>query len=747
MAEPAVRSPDGTLTFNRSNMLFYSGAISGKGAIEQNGSGGAWLSGDSSGFTGTTTINTAGLILSGSLGGTVSIASSVVLVVGFGGTTGSISGNVTNNGLLAFYRSDTLTYGGVISGNGEIQQLGSGSTVLTGDSSGFTGTTSIIGGVLGVAGALGGTFTIDAGAGLLVGNGSTSGSISGNVTNNGLLAFYRSDSLTYGGVLSGNGSVYQVGSGTTVLTGNSSGFTGTTIVQAGTLAVNGTLGGTLLVNAGGRLQGNGTLGDTVVDGTIAPGNSIGTLNIAGTVTFNTGSVFQVEASTAGTADKIIATGAATINGGTVDVRAGSGTWNTSTSYTILQASNVTGTFTSVTSDLAFLTPNLTYGLSDVTLTLARNDIAFAAVAYTPNQRSVGNALDRGPSSGPLPQAVQPLSADQARGAFDQLSGQSHANNIGQMMNGAAYLRNVVLGHMWQAGLGEGEGAAAPNTPPAGVLSYAPQATIQSPIVVKDPVPVSDLPPGFKVWSQGFGSWGTFNGDGNASRFSRDLAGFLTGVDIGSGPWYGGVAGGYSSSHASSGLGGATVESAHLAAYGGWSYGSVKLRAGGAYAFNATSSARTIAFGSFADRATANYGGGTAQVFGEVGYGINLGKLALEPFAGGAWVRVDTDAFSERGGVAALNVAASVFQTGYSTLGLRVASLLTVGNMIILLPRATAAWQHAYGNLTPQTVAAFQNTAANFTTAGVPLARDSLLTEAGLDLALTPNATIGISYIG
>jgi subtilase-type serine protease len=43
--------------------------------------------------------------------------------------------------------------------------------------------------------------------------------------------------------------------------------------------------------------------------------------------------------------------------------------------------------------------------------------------------------------------------------------------------------------------------------------------------------------------------------------------------------------------------------------------------------------------------------------------------------------------------------------------------------------------------------AFQSTAAAFVVAGVPIARDSLLAEAGLDLAINRNATIGVSYTG
>ena len=53
------------------------------------------------------------------------------LQLGNGGTSGSILGNVVNNATFAVNRSDTFTFGGVISGSGAFQQNGTGTTVLT----------------------------------------------------------------------------------------------------------------------------------------------------------------------------------------------------------------------------------------------------------------------------------------------------------------------------------------------------------------------------------------------------------------------------------------------------------------------------------------------------------------------------------------------------------------------------------------------------------------------------------------
>ncbi|RWC18646.1 MAG: hypothetical protein EOS27_33695, partial [Mesorhizobium sp.] len=59
-------------------------------------------------------------------------------------------------------------------------------------------------------------------------------SILGDVTNNGTLAFNRSDAYTFAGLISGSGTVNQAGSGTTILTADN-GYTGGTTISAGTL--------------------------------------------------------------------------------------------------------------------------------------------------------------------------------------------------------------------------------------------------------------------------------------------------------------------------------------------------------------------------------------------------------------------------------------------------------------------------------------------------------------------------------
>ncbi len=153
---------------------------------------------------------------------------------------------------------------------------------------------------------------------------------------------------------------------------------------------------------GAELGGSGTLGgiSALAGGTVAPGNSIGTLTAAGHVAFAPGSTYRVEAGAAGQADRIAATGSATLSGGTVQVRAAPGAYNPRTTYTILSAAGgVSGRFAGVTANLAFLSPGLRYRSDAVDLTLTRNDVPFAASATGRSGAAAANAIQAA-GSGP-----------------------------------------------------------------------------------------------------------------------------------------------------------------------------------------------------------------------------------------------------------------------------------------------------------------------------------------------------------
>ncbi len=138
------------------------------------------------------------------------------LQVGDGGTSGAILGDIADNAAVAFDRSDSVTFAGVISGSGSLEQKGTGTLVLTGANT-YTGGTTITAGTL------------------QIGNGGTSGAVTGDIANATALIFNRSDDSAYAGAISGSGTVEKTGAGTLTLTGNHT-YSGDTTVSGGTLA-------------------------------------------------------------------------------------------------------------------------------------------------------------------------------------------------------------------------------------------------------------------------------------------------------------------------------------------------------------------------------------------------------------------------------------------------------------------------------------------------------------------------------
>jgi outer membrane autotransporter protein len=545
-------------------------------------------------------------------------------------------------------------------------------------------------------------------------------------------------------------------------------YTGTTTVEAGTLSVNGSIISATVVENDGTLGGTGLIDNTVTvqsGGIYAPGNSIGTQTVNDDFTLDAGAIYEVEVDAAGNGDKVVVTGlASTVNitGAILHVLAQNGSYAPSTQYTIIdnQSSNtVTGTFAQVTSNLAFLTPTVAYnvgpGANDVvlTLTLINNAVDFCSVAETRNQCNVATALDQFPTDNPLFLAVLNQTAEGARQAFDALSGEIHATVGGVLADDSRYLREAILGRLVQASytnnttgkagqvasFGAGGPQVASLDSQAMALGYDDKSLAPAPST-----------PGLAFWTRAYGAWGDFDGNGNAASASRDLGGFVSGIDARvSRTWRLGLGAGYSQSDisVSDRHSAADVESFHLAGYAGGMAGPLALRGGGAWTWNEIDTSRAVIFPGFFEREKASYDADTGQLFGEVAYPIAMGRTALEPFAGLAFVSIDTDSFKEHGGDQAALDSRGVDQNiGYSTLGVR-AAVTYAWNGASVTPHVSAAWQHAFDDITPDAALAFASTGIGFDVSGVPLAEDTALIDAGLDPNISSTATLGASYSG
>jgi outer membrane autotransporter protein len=436
--------------------------------------------------------------------------------------------------------------------------------------------------------------------------------------------------------------------------------------------------------------------------------------------------------TSPTITPLVVGGTATLDGGLVVNNLVPFTGNTT--YALITAGGgVNGTFSAADlPDTAFLDTALIYRANEVDLTVSRNQASFADVAATGNQRGVASALSRnGLAGAELQNQIVNLSGAGARAAFDSLSGEIHASTASAILEDSRYIRDAVNDRMRQPS------CSGPDDPRRALAPSENRLT-------------SGGCHGEMVgWMRALGAWGEMDGNSNSAKLDRNLSGFMLGTDKQiDDQWRAGMAAGYTRSDldAHDRRSDATVDSYHLAAYLNSQFDALAVRLGAAYSWHDIETKRDVSVGSYNDRLKGDYDARSAQVFGEVGYTVEAAGIALEPFAGLAYVNYDSDTVHEKGGVGRLKADSSQDIT-FSTLGLRAGKVITLANGGQFTPRAAIGWRHAFGDTKPDADLSFIDGGASFSTQGVPIAKDSALLEAGVDFQISPTGKLGLGYSG
>lgn len=705
--------------------------------------GGTVLVGDRAGSTGSVIVTGAGssltatgnLELGGFTGGsgdlTVSNGGAVtarVVVVG-NADTGTALVDGAGSSLTA---TDFLVVGGTtasgtltVSGGGSVTTRGMmigelaggpGSVTVTGAGLSLNATGGII---LGADAGSQGTLTMGAASGAPA---TAAGTVNGNITfgpGDGLLAFnHNTAGYGYTGTITGaaNGRIlFEAGQTTFNTTGT--GFSGVSDIRSGAiLNLNGSLGGTMNVLAGGELRGVGRVGAL---------NNAGVLNIGGagalgvlngtSASFASGSTIAVDFSGAA-ADHLILTGAANIASGSIlSVNRPTGAvWRAGDRATFLTATGgLTGRFTlqnnAPLTNFLSLRDGYTANSAYLEVFVARN---FAAAALTANQSGAAAGI-QSIGSGTLFNTIANMPTDAAaQVAFDALSGELHPGVRTIAARDGYRLQQAVLRNGSAADARDG---------------------------------------GARAWGEVWVNRGTADGDGNAAELDHETAGFIGGADVHiGGGWRLGAALGYDRGEVESGRSQGTADLLRrsVLAYLDGRLGGFDLNGGVGYTDLGVKTRRVAAFaaptGAFRETLRGDYDGSVTHAWADVSYPVAVGQAQVAPFVSVSRVAVNTDAHTETGGMSALIVREADTDLTFSTLGLRVDRMTFAGAEIT----ASAGWRHASGDRDGMGLHAF-NGGTDFQTFGPAIGHSAAVVDLAAEWKADNNFSIGAgaTFIG
>ena len=623
---------------------------------------------------------------------------------------------------LTLSQTGSGTFAGAIMGAGGLT-LNSGSVTLAAANT-YTGGTTVNGGTLNVSGSIVGDLTVG-----------TSGTFNNSGTvSSGSSWILNQGSFANSGTVAGNLANVSMATNTGTLAGS--------VINgaAGSFVNNGQVTGSF-ANLG-VLSGSGTIGGSLSSsGVLAPGNSIGTINVAGNFAQASTGTFLTEVAGAGLSDRINVGGTATV-GGQVVVSALPGmTFAPSTTYTILNATGgLSGTFASVNELYPFLLSSLSYDANNVYLTL---DVGgFAAAAATPTQAAVGNVLDANVNTatgdfatvlGAM--ATGTFSNAQAQATLQAISGNNYAGFSTSMVQGMQLFMNNFANQT-------GGGSPASNRVAlAEACDVACDAT---------------TPPKWGAWGGALGGLGTIGANQPVGSVTYNAGGFAAGLDRSiTDSFRMGVTAGYSTGtqwvSGFDGMGRSNTFQVGL--YGGFAQDKVYADAVIGYAYTSNQMWRNIAVPGLQPR-TAYGQTGANQWYGqlETGYRFDIGTAAnafVTPFVRLQAYTANQAAFTETGAQSLnLSVGQQTTNSLRSVIGAQLGGSMDLGWREKLAMQLRLGWSHEYADTARPVSAILAGAPAMpFTTFGVAPQRDGVVIGLSANTAIAEATSIYLRYEG
>ena len=497
--------------------------------------------------------------------------------------------------------------------------------------------------------------------------------------------------------------------------GNSN-FAGTINVD-GALTLNGNMSNAnVIVGTNGVLGGNGIYNSLVVNGTLSPGNSPGTITTA-SLTMTAASTYLVQV-TGTISDKTIVTGTANIAGQVVVDPLER--LLKRTTYTIIDAGTLNGTFTSAsvagTSNFA-RNPVLSYVGNDVLLTLDPGLLspilsANASVNHKNVAGGIDNALLGGANLSNAFSAIFNLSGNNLLYGLTQISGETATGTQQTTFNAMNQFMGVLLDPFID---GRGNPASAGGTPNAyadeEALAYAARAKGRSKsereayaaMYAKAPL-AQTYDPRWSVWAAAYGGSQTTNG--NTALGSNDTTSRLFGTSVGVDYRFSpntiagfALAGGGTNFSVSNG-GSGRSDLFQAGAFVRHNVGAAYLTGALAYGWQDVTTDRTVTVAGI-DRLRAEFNANAYSGRIEGGYRFVapwIGGVGLTPYAAGQFTTFELPGYTEQV-VAGANTFALTYNSKSVTntrseLGLRADKSFALTNAVLTL-RGRAAWAHDF----------------------------------------------------
>ncbi|MBP9699402.1 MAG: autotransporter domain-containing protein, partial [Elusimicrobia bacterium] len=699
------------------------GASEIPGKLVKTGAGILELSGDNSvlGWSGGTTIR-EGTVKAGSgtafRGGTsFTLANSSGVVLDLNGHSFSLatldgggeSGGTVNlgSGVLTISSSTSSQFAGRIVGTGSLVKDSSGTLTLTGANT-YSGGTVVS-------------------SGTLKGNGR---GIQGAISNNAAVVFDELDSGTYGGVLSGSGTLEKTGLGTLVLSGSNTFFGGTTLTQ-GVLAV-------------GNERALGTGAVTVNEGTLKGNGAPIAIRVGGDYTQYQGTL-ALTLYSPGLFDQLVATGNVNL-GGRLDLAVDSAYLPVGiTTYSIVNSrgGSVNNTF-QFEAGGASLRFQLGYSLNEIVLSTEKTP--YLSHARTANSQAVAGYLDTlYPTAtgdlGLVMGELNILSADSLGTALKALSPQPY-----QVLGSVGVGTLAGFSQRIYSQLARSRAASRGHRVVEEGLSLSASAGVPDSGWENDPFYVP--PKRWGLFITGDGRYSTFKGDSDVADQTITGGGVTAGVDVRVTDMFTlGLALGYGVSQSETDDDSISVDGTSLtpAVYGSANFNRTYLNSLLAVQNSNYSASRQVVYASQNRTAQSDPTGGGWALGVEAGHTMPTLIGNFVPLVGLQMARETVDPFVESGaGDVSLSVK-EIEQESLSTdLGLRFEHQVTQD------PRdrfeGRLSWRHEFRD-GADIQAGFAGQGGSFTVAGSPMGGDFVRVGGEFSAALLDSLSLFLSYDG